>query len=139
MPRDSHELDTLVYEARKAVNGYEKYLLDQIDWRDLAKIMTALKETLEAIENMPLLEAFPQATQTMKYKLVTLPRGTAKLPILDIGYASIILKQGASLKNSQARLIIETDRSFTVHKYHDIRSENRETGREGPVEQWITS
>ena len=51
----------------------------------------------QAIENMPLLEAFPQATQTMKYKLVTLPRGTAKLPILDIGYAAIILKQGASL------------------------------------------
>lgn len=50
MPRDSHELDTLVYESRKAVNGYEKYLLDQIDWRDLAKIMTALKETLDAIE-----------------------------------------------------------------------------------------
>jgi hypothetical protein len=46
---------------------------------------------------MPLLEAFPQATQTMKYKLVTLPRGTAKIPILDIGYSSIILKQGASL------------------------------------------
>jgi hypothetical protein len=46
---------------------------------------------------MPLLEAFPQATQTMKYKLVTLPRGTAKMPILDIGYSNIILKQGASL------------------------------------------
>ena len=51
----------------------------------------------QAIENMPLLEAFPQATQTMKYKLVTLPRGTAKMPILDIGYSNIILKQGASL------------------------------------------
>jgi hypothetical protein len=51
----------------------------------------------QAIENMPLLEAFPQANQTMKYKLVTLPRGTAKLPILNIGYSSIILKQGASL------------------------------------------
>lgn len=51
----------------------------------------------QAIENMPLLEAFPQATQVMKYKLVTLPRGTAKMPILDIGYSSIILKQGASL------------------------------------------
>jgi hypothetical protein len=51
----------------------------------------------QAIDNMPLLEAFPQATQTMKYKLVTLPRGTAKMPILDIGYSAIILKQGASL------------------------------------------
>jgi hypothetical protein len=51
----------------------------------------------EAIVNMPLLEAFPQETQTMKYKLVTLPRGTAKLPILDLGYSAIVIKQGASL------------------------------------------
>jgi hypothetical protein len=51
----------------------------------------------EAIENMPLLEAFPDETQIMKYKLTTLPRGTAKLPVLDIGYTSIRLKQGASL------------------------------------------
>jgi len=49
----------------------------------------------EAIVNMPLLEAFPQATQMMKYKLTTLPRGTAKLPILAVP-ASISLKQGQS-------------------------------------------
>jgi hypothetical protein len=42
---------------------------------------------------MPLLEAFPQETQTMKYKLTTLPRGTAKLPILAT-VGSINLKQG---------------------------------------------
>lgn len=51
----------------------------------------------EAIQNMPLLEAFPQETQIMKSKLVTLPRGTAKLPILDLGYSAIVIKQGASL------------------------------------------
>jgi len=51
----------------------------------------------EAIENMPLLEAFPDETQIMKYKLATLPRGTAKLPIIEARYASITLKQGASL------------------------------------------
>ncbi len=51
----------------------------------------------QAIENMPLLEAFPQSTQVMKYKLVTLPRGTAKMPILDLGYNAIVIKQGASL------------------------------------------
>mgnify|MGYP001110194713 FL=1 len=51
----------------------------------------------EAIENMPLLEAFPDENQIMKYKLTTLPRGTAKLPILEAGFASITLKQGASL------------------------------------------
>ncbi len=51
----------------------------------------------EAIENMPLLEAFPDEQQIMKFKLATLPRGTAKLPVLDLGYASINLKQGAQL------------------------------------------
>jgi hypothetical protein len=51
----------------------------------------------EAIEAMPLLEAFPDETQIMKYKLATLPRGTARLPLLDLGYAAIRLKQGASL------------------------------------------
>jgi hypothetical protein len=33
----------------------------------------------------------------MKYKLTTLPRGTAKMPILDVGYTNIVIKQGASL------------------------------------------
>lgn len=51
----------------------------------------------EAIENLPLLEAFPDETQIMKFKLATLPRGTAKIPVLDVGYSSITLKQGASL------------------------------------------
>ena len=51
----------------------------------------------EAIDNMPLLEAFPSDSQIMKYKLATLPRGTAVLPILNLdGYTTITLKQGAS-------------------------------------------
>jgi hypothetical protein len=51
----------------------------------------------EAIENMPIFEAFPDEGQIMKYKLITLPRGTAKIPILNIGYQSISIKQGSSL------------------------------------------
>ena len=51
----------------------------------------------QAIENMPVLEAFPDETQIMKYKLATLPRGTSKLPILNIGYSAITVKQGASI------------------------------------------
>jgi hypothetical protein len=51
----------------------------------------------EAIENLPLLEAFPDETQIMKYKLTTLPRGTSKLPILDLGVTSVSLRQGASV------------------------------------------
>ena len=51
----------------------------------------------EAIDNMPLLEAFPIESQIMKYKLATLPRGTAKMPVLDLGYAAITLQQGATI------------------------------------------
>jgi len=51
----------------------------------------------QALDNMPLLEAFPNDSQTMKYKLATLPRGTAVLPVLDLGFSAITLKQGASL------------------------------------------
>ena len=51
----------------------------------------------EAIEAMPILQAYPNDQEIMKYNLVTLPRGTAKLPIIDVGYNSISLRQGASL------------------------------------------
>ena len=51
----------------------------------------------EAIDNLPLIEAFPSELQIMKYKLTTLPRGTAKLPVLDLGYAAATMKQGAQL------------------------------------------
>ena len=51
----------------------------------------------EAIENMPIVQAFPESQEIMKYKLITLPRGTAKLPAISIGYSTIVLKQGASL------------------------------------------
>jgi hypothetical protein len=51
----------------------------------------------QAIDNMPLLEAIPDETQAMKYLLTTLPRGTSKLPILDVGYQVISLYQGASI------------------------------------------
>jgi hypothetical protein len=51
----------------------------------------------EALENTPVLEAFPNESQIMRYKLVTLPRGTAKLPVISLGSNSLTLKQGASL------------------------------------------
>lgn len=51
----------------------------------------------EAIENMPITEAVPSDPLLLKYKLVTLPKGTSKLPVLNIGMQAISLKQGASL------------------------------------------
>lgn len=51
----------------------------------------------EAIDGMPLLEAFPEESQIMKFQLATLPRGTAKLPVLNLGYSAITLQQGATV------------------------------------------
>ena len=70
----------------------------------------------EAIENMPILEAVVDETQIMQSKLVTLPRGTSKIPIISVGYDAITLKQGASLNISPQTLnylnstnVIESD------------------------------
>lgn len=46
------------------------------------------------IENMPLVEASPDETQVMRYKLVTLPRGTKQIPIITLGFNTITLTAG---------------------------------------------
>ena len=38
----------------------------------------------EAIDNLPMIEANPDETQIMRYKLVTLPKSTAKMPMVTI-------------------------------------------------------
>jgi hypothetical protein len=38
-----------------------------------------------AIKNMPVLEANPDETQVMKYKLVTLPKNTTRIPVVELG------------------------------------------------------
>jgi hypothetical protein len=45
-----------------------------------------------AIENMPILEALPDETQMMKYKLVTLPKGTARIPVVSVAQSAITLQ-----------------------------------------------
>ena len=50
----------------------------------------------EAIENMPLLEAFPDENNIMIHKLITLPRGTSKLPIVSANVSKITLTIGSS-------------------------------------------
>jgi len=50
----------------------------------------------EAIENMPVIEAFPDENNIMLHKLVTLPRGTSKLPIVTANVSKITLTIGAS-------------------------------------------
>ena len=88
----------------------------------------------QAIENMPLLEAFPNENQIMKYKLTTLPRGTAKLPVLDLGFAAITLKQGAQLSVTPQTLnYLGNEQIFETSGYSatigDVRLFNIFTGQ----------
>ena len=50
----------------------------------------------EAIENMPLIEAIPDENNIMVHKLVTLPRGTTKLPIVTANVSKITLSLGST-------------------------------------------
>ena len=50
----------------------------------------------EAIENMPLIEALPDETNIMRHKLITLNRGTSKLPVVTANVSKVTLTIGAS-------------------------------------------
>ena len=80
----------------------------------------------EAIVNQPLLEAFPLESQIMKFKLATLPRGTAKMPILNLGYAAIVLQQGAQLAITPQTLnYLGNDQTFETSGYASTISDIR--------------
>jgi hypothetical protein len=46
-----------------------------------------------AIKNMPVLEAYPDETQVMKYKLVSLPKSTTRIPVVEFGVPNINVNQ----------------------------------------------
>ena len=50
----------------------------------------------EAIENLPLIEAIPNENNTMISKLVTLPRGTTKIPVLSLQSNNISVGRSAN-------------------------------------------
>jgi len=98
----------------------------------------------EAIDNMPLLEAFPSELQIMKYKLTTLPRGTSKLPVLDLGYAAITMKQGAQLSITPQTLnYLGNEQIFETSGYSatigDVRLLNTFVGQGIQTDAAITS
>jgi hypothetical protein len=87
----------------------------------------------QALENMPTLEAFPETTQNLRYKLITLPRGTAKMPVLDLGLSQVTLRQGASLVITPQTLnYLGANQVFESNGYTatiaDVRTMNTFTG-----------
>ena len=52
-----------------------------------------------AIENMPIVEALPDETQMLKYKLVTLPKGTSVIPVVSVGNLDV---NGITVNNAES-------------------------------------
>jgi hypothetical protein len=52
-----------------------------------------------AIRAIPITEASPDETQVLKYKLVTLPKGTTKIPKVEFGVPSISVNQNSGQVN----------------------------------------
>ena len=71
----------------------------------------------EAIENMPLLEAFPDENHVMRYKLVTLPKNTQKMPVISIQPEAVTFTAGGGLNQPKITITPSTanvtDSSYT--------------------------
>ena len=68
------------------------------------------------IENMPLLEAFPDENHIMRYKLVTLPKSTRKMPIISVQPESVTFNAGGGL-NQPATVITPTTANVSDTSY----------------------
>jgi hypothetical protein len=66
-----------------------------------------------AIENMPIVEAVPDETQNLRYKLVTLGRGTNVIPRIQTGISSINLSYSAT-QNPVTTITPTTDPLFNA-------------------------
>ena len=70
----------------------------------------------KVIENMPLLEAIPDENHVMRYKLMTLPKNTSKMPIVSVSIDSITFNASEGV-NQPARLVSATTANVTDSSY----------------------
>lgn len=66
-----------------------------------------------AIENMPIVEASPDETQNLRYKLITLNRGTNLIPTIQTGISSIELTY-SNTQNPVTTITPTTSQGFNV-------------------------
>lgn len=62
-----------------------------------------------AIENMPIIEASPDETQSLRYKLVTLPKGQNTIPLIQVNPKSIDLTYSSTSTPSQVITVTTTE------------------------------
>jgi hypothetical protein len=71
----------------------------------------------KVIENMPLLEALPDENHVMRYKLITLPKNTARMPVLTVSPGSVTFNVAGGLNQPsvviQATTANVSDNSYT--------------------------
>ena len=75
----------------------------------------------KVIENMPLLEAIPDENHVMRYKLITLPKNTIKMPVLTASVGSITfnasagLQQPAQIVSAVTANVADSSYTFILH------------------------
>jgi len=77
-----------------------------------------------AIRAIPVTEASPDETQILKYKLVTLPKGTTKIPKVEFGVPSISVNQ----RSGQVSLTPTTSPSGNTQSGYTIVLANKNAG-----------
>lgn len=94
----------LLAMGRGTANGFQitQFALadDEVDydlWNPAHPLGSAYYGTV--IENMPVTEAVPDETQSMKYKLITLPRGVSQIPYLQASKSTITVKASTDTLN----------------------------------------
>ena len=77
-----------------------------------------------AIRAIPVTEASPDETQVLKYRLVTLPKGTTKIPKVEFGVPSILVNQ----RSGQVSLTPTTSPSGNGQAGYTIVLANKNAG-----------
>tara|TARA_R100000030_G_scaffold100978_1_gene95583 strand:- start:2386 stop:3054 length:669 start_codon:yes stop_codon:yes gene_type:complete len=71
----------------------------------------------KVIESMPLLEAIPDENHVMRYKLVTLPKNTVRMPVINVTPGSVIFSAAGGLGQPAPTINVNTinvaDSSYT--------------------------
>lgn len=78
-----------------------------------------------AIKAIPVTEASPDETQVLRYKLVTLPKGTTKIPLVEFGVPSITVNQ----KSGQVSLTPTTSPSGNKVSGYTLVLANKNAGQ----------
>ena len=85
------------------------------------------------IENMPLLEAFVDENQLMRYKLTTLPKETNKLPILELPASSLTFNGAGISQTVTPNTRNGLDNSYTFTLFNADVANMTLSGRGVPV------